>query len=504
LSIGLGFQIRWGFSDIIYDDQSIIIKDLIMSEAATFFSYPSSVIHQDSTTYCLEHDAKFTKKRLMVEGDLQGFHGEKLAGGQLACDLSPENAAALRERLPWLKAVPLGLATSAGMGDRLGLATPGHVAAVSGTGIAPIFAQQSVRENTRTGRKPQEVMDDAMWGVFQTGWKGLWGADADHLKKIEDLETFVEAGYTFFTVDPGDHVDQAADGQGLAGLREKAVDLPWEELKTTQQGLLSALTGKSFQIEGFSLDFDEEIVLRAAVKYGRAVAHANRMYRRLVELHGSQPFDFEVSVDETATPTSAQEHFYIAHELKRLGVVWTSLAPRFVGKFEKGVDYQGDLAELDQTMGQHAAIMRFFGSYKLSLHSGSDKFSVYPIAARHTGRLVHLKTAGTSYLEALRVIAQVDPVFFRKIYLFARERYETDRASYHVSAELSKAPAQPADIELPDLLNQFDARQVLHVTFGSVLDTFGSELYAVLRAHEDEYYAVLEQHFRKHLLPLKP
>jgi tagaturonate epimerase len=476
-----------------------------MPEPANFILYPRSVIIKEGTTYSLEHDAANGRKRLVVNGDIQDFNGEKTPGGdQIICELTPENARVLRERLPWLKAVPLGWTTSAGMGDRLGLATPGHAAAVKGTGIAPIFAQQSVRENNRTGRTPQEVMDDAVWGLFQCGWRQAWGADADHLKKVEDLETFVKAGYTFFTVDPGDYVEQVADRLELGELRQRASGLAWSELKTSQAELLDSLAGKTFQIEDFSLTFDETIVLRAAVKYACAVAHASQLYRRLVGLHGKQPFDFEVSVDETATPTTIHEHFYIAHELKRLGVHWVSLAPRFVGKFEKGVDYIGDLVELDSTLGQHAAITRYFGSYKLSLHSGSDKFSVYPIAARHTGRWVHLKTAGTSYLEALRVIAQVDPVLFRKIYEFARAHYETDRASYHVSAELAKTPAHPSDGELPGLLDQFDARQVLHVTFGSVLDTFRPELMAVLRTHEDAYYAALEKHFRKHLDPLKP
>ena len=476
-----------------------------MADQPVYAAYPASKITWDGTTYFLEHSASLSRKRLVVQGNFQGFKGLVSADTrQIDCATTAENAKALRDRLPWLKAVPLGLETSAGMGDRLGLATPGHVAAVTGTGIAPIFAQQSVRENTRTGRRPQEVMDDAMWGVFQAGWQEPWGADADHIKQLEDLETFVAAGYTFFTVDPGDYVDQTADEAGLSDLKIKAADLPWDQLKTSQVDLVSAMAGRTFTLEGFPLPFTEETVLRAAVKYGRAVAHADRMYQRLVELHAGRQFDFEVSVDETATPTSVQEHFYIAHELNRLGIRWTSLAPRFVGRFEKGVDFIGDLDELDRTMGQHAAIMRHFGSYKLSLHSGSDKFSVYPIAARHTGRLVHLKTAGTSYLEALRVIASEDPAFFRKIYEFARGRYEIDRASYHVSGQLEKTPAHPADPELPALLDQFDARQVLHVTFGSVLDTFRTALYAVLNNHESEYYAVIEKHFRKHLDPLRP
>ena len=155
----------------------------------------------------------------------------------------------------------------------------------------------------------------------------------------------------------------------------------------------------------------------------------------------SARIELEVSVDETETPTSHAEHIYIASELKRLGVKWVSLAPRYVGRFEKGVDYIGSLAAFEADFAGHAAIARWFGPYKLSLHSGSDKFSIYPIAARLSRGLVHLKTAGTSYLEALRTIAHHDPAFFREIYTFARQRYETDRLSYHVSAELSECPA---------------------------------------------------------------
>jgi hypothetical protein len=476
-----------------------------MTNQPSFTVYPGSIVLYENNSYSLEKNTTLLVKQLVVKGNMSGFKGQfSLDKSQITCEMTPENAAVLRQRLPWLNAVPLGLKTSAGMGDRLGLATPGHVSAVRGTGIAPIFAQQSVRENDRTGRKPQEVMDDAMWGVFQAGWQAPWGADADHLKLPEYLDEFTMAGYTFFTVDPGDHVDQAADEASLTALRLSAKSLPWDQLKTTAEEMVKSFTRQNLTMEGVALDFDEETILRAAVKYGRAVAHAHRMYRRLLEIHGNKPFDFEVSVDETATPTSIPEHFYIAHELKRLGVHWVSLAPRFVGRFEKGVDYIGDLTELDRTIGQHSAIMRSFGSYKLSLHSGSDKFSVYPIAAKHTHGLVHLKTAGTSYLEALRVIASVDSDLFMRIYEFARNHYETDRASYHVSAELAKTPAHPSTSELPFLLDQFDARQVLHVTCGSVLDQFRNELYEVLRANEEEYYLVLEKHFRKHLDPLAP
>jgi len=186
-------------------------------------------------------------------------------------------------------------------------------------------------------------------------------------------------------------------------------------------------------------------------------------------------------------------------------VRWVSLAPRFVGRFEKGVDYIGDLGRFEEEFARHAAIARTLGPYKLSLHSGSDKFSIYPIIARHAGDLVHLKTAGTSYLEALRAIAQVDAALFREILAFARQRYDQDKATYHVSADPGRVPPPETlpDSALAEVLDTFDGRQVLHVTFGSVLGRFGDRLLAALREHEEVYYAMLEAHFRRHLAAFK-
>jgi hypothetical protein len=457
--------------------------------------YPQSVVEVGDTSLFL------TKRRLLgVKGDTAGFLGE-WQGEVLFCPLTPQNADAVRDRLPWLRPQPLGLQTSVGFGDRLGLATPGHVqAAIQFQEIVPFFAQQSVRENARTGRTPRQVMDDAMWGVFQTGRRGPWGSDADHLKTPEDADSFAAAGYTLFTVDPGDHVDAEADSAAPAKVEARAKALPWDTLEDTAQDMERRYLGNPFDLGDFSLTLERESLYRAAAKYGRAVAHTAMMYRHLVGTMGDTPFELEVSVDETETPTSPAEHLYVASELERLGVQWVSLAPRYVGRFEKGADYIGDLDVFETELAKHAAIARAYGPYKLSIHSGSDKFSIYPIIAELTGGLVHLKTAGTSYLEALRTIARVDPPFFREILSLAQERYETDRATYHVSAELDRVP-DVDDAGLPGLLDQFDARQVLHVTFGSVVDAFGERLLATLRAHDDIYDALLEAHFRRHLLP---
>ncbi len=380
----------------------------------------------------------------------------------------------------------LGLTPSFGFGDRLGLATPGHIAAVKDTSLAPVFAQQSVRENARTGRTPQQVMDDARSAVDAAGWDAPWGADADHLKTVEDLPPFVAAGYTFFTVDPGAHVDNAADSDTLPTLQAKIKDWAnWEELshRYLRANSIPALP-----------PFDEQSLLRAVVKYGKAIQHTVSMYQRLSEM--KEVFDFEVSVDETDAPTTPLEHYFIASELSLQGVRFTSLAPRFIGRFEKGVDYIGDLAKLDAEMAKHAAVTAHFGTYKLSLHSGSDKFSVYPLVVKYWGTRLHVKTAGTSYLEALRTLAVSAPALFERIWILALDRYPVDRATYHVSADLEKVPAvtRPAA-----LLDDFHAREILHVTFGSALAQYGTEMKAALNEYVEMYQANLRTHFQRHL-----
>jgi hypothetical protein len=439
--------------------------------------------------------------------ELKGSEDELLLEGlrvrMRTVQTTARSAAWLRKVLPYLNARPLGLKKSAGFGDRLGLATPGHVRAVRKTDMAPIFAQQSVRENERTGRSPLEVLDDAMWGAFQEGWVNGFGADADHLKTAENVSAFAAAGYSFFTIDPGEYVDNEATQVPARILEQKLQDLPWGELETTSPDLQRTLAEKPIDLGILKAAFSREDIQRAAAKYGKAVAHTVRMYRHLEHVIAGRPFEFEMSVDETDSPTTLAEHVYIASELKRLKVKCVSLAPRYVGAFEKGVDYIGDLAEFERSFAGHVVVAKTYGPYKLSLHSGSDKFSVYPIAARLAGNLVHLKTAGTSYLEALRAIGRCNPRLFREIHRFAVDRYPTDRATYHVSAEIACMPDAAAlgDEELPDLLEDFHTREVLHVTYGSVLNEirFRARFFEALRRHEEEYTRIVEAHFDRHL-----
>ena len=470
--------------------------------------HESLVVHNDAA-YWLTRTPNGKRLQLVsaLAERLEAFEGraEPFQDGTIkTCPLSDGNAAALRRALPWLTPRPLGLTISAGFGDRLGLATPGHVRAMerAGDGIAPIFAQQSIREMTRTKRSPTDVMTDATWGAFEAGWRTNLGADADHLKTPADIDRCVAAGFSFYTIDPGQYVDDEAHSAGAALVQEKVAALPWNELAGSPADLQQRYGGKVLRLNDRRLTIEPEGLWRAAAKYGRAVAHVTKLYRHL--LSKGIAFELEVSVDETATPTSPLEHAYIALELTRLGVRWISLAPRFIGGFEKGVDYLGDLSALRADLAAHNAVMRTLGPYKLSLHSGSDKFSVYPLIAEATGGLLHLKTAGTSYLEALRVTARHAPAFFREILALARERFEVDRASYHISAQLSQVPdpAALSDYMLPGLLEDNDARQILHVTFGSVLDHYKGELLRLLDEHEEAHYEGLAEHFIKHLQPL--
>ena len=471
--------------------------------------YQSSISPVGDVTYFLGRRGSEKLVGCVGAGKIAGEKVGSLGGKDVTVGATDAaNAAAIRSALPWTAPKCLGLATSVGLGDRLGLATPGHIRSVRGTGLAPILAQQSIREMTRTNRKPQQVMDCATWGVFQEGFRDGFGSDADHVQKLEDLDAVVAAGFTMFTIDPGPHVVNEADRLDGAELRQRYQAMDLSGLEITADKLKARYAGKEFKLAGGSaVAFDETAFLRAAIKYGAAIAHIVRAYRKLKSI-AKQPFELEVSVDETESVTSPAEHYFFAAELKRLGVTWVSMAPRLVGRFEKGVDYIGDLAAFRSSFAQHVAVMKTLGPYKISIHSGSDKFSVYPIVAELTGGLVHLKTAGTSWLEAVRAVGRIDPALFREIYDFARGRYETDKASYHVSADIAKVPPakELSDARLPEMLDDFHARQVLHVTFGSVLtadngERFRKRFYAALQRDEEVHYAALVKHIGRHVAP---
>ncbi|SFH95265.1 tagaturonate epimerase family protein [Planctomicrobium piriforme] len=414
--------------------------------------------------------------------------------------------------------VALGLAPSFGFGDRLGLATPGHIAALRKAGgeIRGIFAQQSIREMARTRRTAPQVMQAAVVAIEDAKLTDPWGADADHLKTHEDVTVTADAGFVFFTIDPSGHVDQKADNYDEATVLQK-----FEGVKEVLDWV-DTYSGRTVQIQnGPKIEFDRLSVQRAAVKYGRAIEQTVELaeFIQAAAKERRQPAEIELSVDETDQPTSLAEHYIIADQLRRRNVRVVSLAPRFIGELEKGVDYKGDLTALGKSLNDHAAIARELGPYKLSLHSGSDKLSMYGLLAKATKGQFHVKTAGTSYLEALRVVARCAPEEFRRIVEFSRGRYDIDKATYHVSATVSGVPGLD-QIKNPDQLESVylekwcdvpagkgftePGRQILHCTFGSVLthEEFGPLVHQILRENPGVYSEVLEEHFVRHLQAL--
>ena len=362
---------------------------------------------------------------------------------------------------------PLGLAPSFGFGDRLGLATTGQLAGLSAADVhvVPVLAQQSARELERTGRTFEDVLAAAIAGVRRSGWCGSFGADADHLKTASDVEAAVAAGFTMFTLDPSDDVLDDVVAWPGSRVRAHFEAADWSGLEATPDDLLARHTTAGIELVGRPPQVEEEVVARAAIKYGRAIMRVGELAARI-----PPDSDLEVSVDETATPTTTFEHVFVTTELARMGVRPTSLALRFPGVFEKAIEYRGSVAVFTQAVREHATVAVSLGPYKLSLHSGSDKLSIYRAFADATGGCFHIKTSGTWYLEALRVAALADPSFARSVWRVARRDFAEARRSYDISAELEAAPpAELSDEGARALADDDVARRILHVTYGSIL-----------------------------------
>jgi len=473
--------------------------------------YPSSVRSEGNNFFFMVRDDK--RKYLVVIGSLslcEKFEGDplvdlKVNGNKLTMRIAyinHHNLVLLRRIFPHLSPSTCSARASFGTGDRLGIATPAHVQAFEGKDIFPILAQQSVRETSRTGRDWQGVLDDAIWGCFEAGYQGPFGADADHVKRIEDLRGAVDCGYTMFTVDPSDFVRD-----DVFKLSEEKKDKLYRSLSERKE-LERLYLGKSYLIAGERLEFDEKSLREVALIYLEALKHTVKCYKFLDDYKRGD-FDFEVSVDETSTPTSPLAHVFIVQELRRNKVDFQSLALRFIGEWQKGIDYIGDVEEFIRELSLHVAITRMFGGYKLSLHSGSDKFLIYPIFAQKTDSFFHIKTAGTSYLEAIKVIARKNPSLYREIHHFALKNFEKDRASYYVTTDLSRIPEvdEIPDDRLEDLFKKQDSRQLIHITYGSVLSAkdgegnflFRDRIYKTLFENEDDHYREVSAHIKRHL-----
>jgi len=421
------------------------------------------------------------------------------------CDLNIRNASALRKIFSFTKPSNFsGAKITIGLGDRLGLASPGHIRLIRDLPVFPVLAQQSVRELNLTGRTYEDVLAAASWAVFQEGYKSGFGADGDHLKTPDEVNMALECGFTMITLDCSEYIDNKA-----AELHDSEIDRLYKLLpENRRERFEEKYLRKEFNLnDGTKISFSTENLKRVALIYSKAIDFAIDIYRNAISKSGKD-IDFEMSIDETLTPTTPESHFFVASELIDSGVEITSLAPRFCGEFQKGIDYKGDIEQFEKEFTVHCKIAEYFG-YKISVHSGSDKFTVFPIIGRITKGRYHLKTAGTNWLEAVRVIAAESPDLYRKIHKFAAANLNEAKKYYHISTNREDVPDVDLlrDEQLPELMNDAGARQALHVTFGLILQAknsdgsymFRDEFFDTLNKNEGKYYEALIKHIGRHL-----
>lgn len=433
-----------------------------------------------------------------LEGQLQ-----TTADGVLKlCPFTHANAVALRRLLPWTAPVSLReRKTTVGCGDRLGLATPGHIRAARRYPVSPVLAQQSIRELTLTGRTYENVVDDVTFLVMQEGYTDGYGADGDHLKTLADINVAVDAGMAMITLDLTEKMNAAAEKWSASEVETAFAALP----ANVQERIVGTYADRTFDVVGESIQIAALEAKRCAVMYLAAMDFSKEVYELLRTRRG-HAFDLEISIDETQAPTLPAHHLFIIRELLYRDIEVNSLAPRFIGEFQKAIDYIGDLAEFERQFRVHCAIAKAHGEYKISIHSGSDKFSAYPIIGKYTHHRVHVKTAGTSWLEAVRAVAVADPALYRVMHAKAFVVLPEALKLYHITPCLENIPALAtlADADLAGLMNQNDARQLVHVTYGGLLNApeIRQRFFTALDANEEVYYGLLQKHFEKHISTL--
>lgn len=413
--------------------------------------------------------------------------------------MTKDNVTPLFELFPFTKPVSLrNRRTTIGMGDRLGLATAGHLRAARDYNLAPVLAQQSTRENTFTGRTVEDVVCDAAFLVFQEGYEAGYGADGDHLKEKKGVDAALSAGIPMITLD----LTEVLRPEGATDSLE-AVEAAFDRLDGAyKERILGEYADGEFDLGGTSVTISREQAIRAGVIYSRAIDFTVDIEEHIKSVRGME-YDLEISVDETTFRTSPQQHLLFVRELRHRGVAINSVAPRFIGDFQKAIDYIGDVDQFEDDFVLHAAVAKGNGGYKISVHSGSDKLSIYPIVGKHTGKRLHLKTAGTSWLEAVRTIAKANPELYRRMHRKAYEYYPEALKSYHITADIDAIADLDTvpDDKLESFLSDDNCRQFLHISYGGLLKDpeIRQDFFATLHREEKLHYALLERHFRNHI-----
>lgn len=406
---------------------------------------------------------------------------------------------------------------SMGIGDRFGKQGRAQLAAIIqanelGAPVAPVW-NKSFREHNIIHTKPVDTRREADNAVQALGWEREYFVDADHVN-FGNIESFIECS-TFFTLDVADYIGRAADADSISAFVHSN----------------KKYIGK-LKIAGIDEFFEitESLIQDCAEKYLFAVQEAGKIYRHIAEQKGEHNFVTEVSMDETDEPQTPVDMFFILSAIAQQGIPAQTIAPKFTGRFNKGVDYVGDVDRFTKEFREDLAVIRFavqeFGlpeNLKLSVHSGSDKFSIYaPIHAAikefNTG--LHVKTAGTTWLEELIGLAEAGGdglELAKEIYRKAFDRYD----------ELAKPYATVIDIDekalpFPDQVDGWDRkkyaeslrhvqsnenynqhfRQLLHVGY-KVAAELGNRYLNMLEKYEEHVAKnVTENIFERHLKPL--
>jgi len=287
---------------------------------------------------------------------------------------------------------------SFGMGDRFAHQAKAQLQAVimaasRGAEVTPVW-NKSNREHIIIGSKPPSVRAAAEKAVAQLGWNKPWHVDADHIR-LETVDAFLDSS-DFFTIDVADSIGRPAPEAALRAFADRHAELC---------GRLA--------IPGIERTFDLQRaeVSRVAAKYLSAVQDAGKIFRHIAQAKGAGKFIAEVSMDETDTAQTPPELLIILAAMADEKIALQTIAPKFTGRFNKGVDYVGDLGQFEREFSEDLAVIAFavkkYGlpqNLKLSVHSGSDKFSIYRPIRRCLAKFnagLHLKTAGTTWLEEL-------------------------------------------------------------------------------------------------------
>jgi hypothetical protein len=292
---------------------------------------------------------------------------------------------------------------SVGIGDRFAHQAKAQLqafvqAAKQGVEVVPVW-NKSNREHTTIGSEPSSVRAAADAAVRELKWTSPYHVDADHIR-LETVDRFIP-GSDFFTIDVADFIGRPAPASDWAAFIARHDEL----------------VGR-IQVPNLDqpLELSRAEVERIAAKYLFAAQEAGRIYRHIQQAKGTGNFITEVSMDETDSPQTPPELLVILAAIADAGIPVQTIAPKFTGRFNKGVDYVGDLAQFETEFNADLAVIasavgkyKLPASLKLSVHSGSDKFSIYPAIRRALARSnagLHIKTAGTTWLEEVIGLAE--------------------------------------------------------------------------------------------------